>query len=262
MDLKLAESYYFAFMLSLPRMYAAFAVMTFLSKQVVTGTLIRNGLVLSLALFLLPILDHNLGGFKALSSAQMTIIIAKEIALGFLVGYIANMPLWAITAIGEMIDNQRGATIMESLNFLTSSQGSPLGNVLNQAGVTIFMISGAFLLFFKGMVVSYTAWPVQTFLPTFDMEMVHYFVGQFQYLIEMICLLGGPVIVVLYLSDIGLALMSRFAPQLNVFILSLSIKSALALAILAVYFTVIVDFFQGMFLHIDETVGQIFGLMQ
>jgi len=51
--------------------------------------------------------------------------------------------------------------------------------------------------------------------------------------------LGFPVIIALFLSEMGLAFINRFAPQLNVFVLSLSIKSALALAILIVYVGII-----------------------
>ncbi len=48
--------------------------------------------------------------------------------------------------------------------------------------------------------------------------------------------LAAPAIAIMFLAEFGLAIVSRFAPQLQVFILAMPIKSALALMILIFYF--------------------------
>ncbi|MGC8170069.1 flagellar biosynthetic protein FliR, partial [Salmonella enterica] len=49
--------------------------------------------------------------------------------------------------------------------------------------------------------------------------------------------LASPVLAVLLLSEIILGLLSRFAPQMNAFAISLTVKSLLALFILLIYFS-------------------------
>ena len=52
---------------------------------------------------------------------------------------------------------------------------------------------------------------------------------------------GAPAIIVMFLATIGLGLVNRTAPQLNVFFLSMPVKSALGIAMLVVYLPFIMD---------------------
>ena len=53
--------------------------------------------------------------------------------------------------------------------------------------------------------------------------------------------ISAPVIIVMFLATLGLGLVNRTAPQLNVFFLSMPVKSALGIAMLAVYLPFIMD---------------------
>ena len=48
-------------------------------------------------------------------------------------------------------------------------------------------------------------------------------------------IISAPVIIIMFLATIGLGFVNRTAPQLNVFFLSMPIKSALGVAMLVVY---------------------------
>lgn len=53
--------------------------------------------------------------------------------------------------------------------------------------------------------------------------------------------ISAPAIIVMFLATIGLGLVNRTAPQLNVFFLSMPVKSALGIALLIVYLPFIID---------------------
>jgi type III secretion protein T len=55
-------------------------------------------------------------------------------------------------------------------------------------------------------------------------------------------LLSAPAIIAMFLAELGLALVSRFAPQLQVFFLAMPIKSALALFVLVMYMGTLLDY--------------------
>jgi len=55
-------------------------------------------------------------------------------------------------------------------------------------------------------------------------------------------LLAAPVLIAMLMSELGLALVSRFAPQLQVFFLAMPIKSALALFVLVIYSSTLFDY--------------------
>ena len=55
-------------------------------------------------------------------------------------------------------------------------------------------------------------------------------------------MLAAPVLIAMLMSELGLALVSRFAPQLQVFFLAMPIKSALALFVLVIYSSTLFDY--------------------
>jgi type III secretion protein T len=55
-------------------------------------------------------------------------------------------------------------------------------------------------------------------------------------------LLSSPAIVAMFLAEMGLALVSRFVPQLQVFFLAMPIKSALAVLVLMLYMSTLFEY--------------------
>ena len=66
--------------------------------------------------------------------------------------------------------------------------------------------------------------------------------GQLDTLVRTALLLSAPAIIAMFLAELGLALISRFAPQLQVFFLAMPIKSALALFVLVMYMGTLLDY--------------------
>jgi len=82
---------------------------------------------------------------------------------------------------------------------------------------------------------SFSYWSVTQWAPDLRAESVPIMLKQLDMLMHMAVLLAAPVLVAMFLSEIGLALVSRFAPQLQVFFMAMPIKSALAMLVLMLY---------------------------
>jgi type III secretion protein T len=54
-------------------------------------------------------------------------------------------------------------------------------------------------------------------------------------------IIATPVIMVMFLATLGLGFVNRTAPQLNVFFLSMPVKSALGIAFLIIYLPFVMD---------------------
>jgi type III secretion protein T len=54
-------------------------------------------------------------------------------------------------------------------------------------------------------------------------------------------IIASPVVVVMFLATLGLGFVNRTAPQLNVFFLSMPVKSALGIAFLIIYLPFVMD---------------------
>lgn len=260
MNLDEIKHYMLVFVVALPRILACFSIMAFFGRKVMGGLIIRNGVVFGLTLFLVPILDP-LFRLNDPSPLMLIAIGFKEAAIGFLIGFVLNIPFLTIESIGSVIDNQRGATIMSSMNFLSGSEASALGILFSQGAVVLFLISGAFTLFLKGFYQSYTLWGIMDFWPQMSLSATSYFGEQFALIMNITILLSAPIVIALFLSEWGLALVNRFAPQLNVFFLSMSIKSAVAFLIIGLYFGTMLQHFETIFFDFENLSNQVLSIL-
>jgi type III secretion protein T len=245
---------------TLPRMLAAFTVLPFLNKSVLPG-LVRGGLVISLAVVLIPVVGTEFSN-PSLTLFQVMGIVIKEIFLGLGIGYLIAIPFWAAGTIGFFIDTQRGATMASTFVPLLGDQTSPLGVLFNQMITLLFMISGGFLLFLGGLYQSYQIWPLLSFFPRLDLQETEFFLYQLDLLMYLTVFLAGPLILIMFLIELGLALIGRFAPELNVFFVALPIKSGISIFLLIFYAYHLVQFFKNEFIQVNNLFFNLNNLFQ
>lgn len=214
------------------RVQTALAIIPLFSQGTMP-TMLRTAVGTALCLLLVPPIHAALATAPLVGDIVATVL--KEILLGLLIGYPVAVLFWGIEGVGFFIDNQRGASIASTLNPLTGNDTSPLGMLFNQAFIVYFMVSGGFLVFMGMLYETYRLWPVLSYFPVLDAAGADVFAGLFQRLVHLAVLLSAPAIVAMLLAELGLALVSRFAPQLQVFFLAMPIKSALAFFVLVVY---------------------------
>jgi type III secretion protein T len=75
---------------------------------------------------------------------------------------------------------------------------------------------------------SYAIWPVLSPMPTLALGGAQLFEAEFGRIMLLGLLVSAPALVLLYAVDVVLGLVNRFAQQLNVFSLSMSLKAVAA----------------------------------
>ncbi|RJG42794.1 type III secretion system export apparatus subunit SctT [Motilimonas pumila] len=256
-ELETIESVAQTYSLGLPRLFVVFMIMPVLSKRFLGGAMIRNCALMSIALFLYPVTEGSIPNELTLSNYFS--IFIKEVVLGVVMGYIATVPFWVAQGVGFFIDNQRGAAMASMMNPLLGEQTSPLGLFLSQLLVTLFVISGALMALLVVLIQSYTIWPVGVLYPEFIDGLDTFALAQLDLLMELIVVLSAPVILAMFLAEFALALISRFAPQLNVFFLAMPVKSAVGFFVLVLYIRYLVDHLKD---FIDKVPEQIIDFIQ
>ena len=148
-----------------------------------------------------------------------------------------------------------------SLDPLSGNQSSPLGSLLINTMLAVFFVTGLFLIFLESLYASYQFWPVTSFFPHLSFDTVLFMLGHFGQVVALAVLVGAPVIIVMFVSEFGLMLIGRFAPQLNIFFVSMSVKSAVSSFMLVVFIATIISFFSDAFRNIHEVFLQLRGAM-
>lgn len=228
-----------AAVISAVRIGAAFMVCPALSDGMVTG-LARRLVVLAMAVPVFPLVLGNMPPGEP-DMWILSFVAVKEAFLGFVIGFFSAMPFWIAENVGNFIDNQRGATMGEVYSPLSGTQVSTTGIFFTQLVSTAFFVSGAVLVMLGALYASYGIWPVFSGwifpTPNAGAEIL----SSLDSMLRTTVVIAAPVVIIMFLATVGLGFVNRTAPQLNVFFLSMPVKSALGIAFLVIYLPFIMD---------------------
>jgi type III secretion protein T len=181
---------------------------------------------------------------------DLVALVIKECVLGLLIALPVACPFWAISAVGVLTDNQRGANAAQQVTPFSHADASLLGAGLLQALVVTLCASGAFKAIYELLLQSFEVWPVLQLVPDsaqFGWEMS---VARFDEFLVKTLLYAAPLIAIVLLVDFAFALMSVFAPQLQTYFAAMPVKSLAAISLLSVYLFVLIahgeDYFREM----------------
>ena len=228
-----------AWALAAARIGGAFMMCPALGDSMIMGTA-RRAAILALSVLVVPYVLNTMPPGEP-NMWMLAVVALKEVLIGFLIGFFAAIPFWVAENVGNFVDNQRGATMGEVYSPLSGTQVSTTGIFFTQIVSTIFFISGAVLVLLTALYRSFEIWPVFGDWITFNAHAPVQILGAVDGMLKTTVVISAPVIILMFLATIGLGFVNRTAPQLNVFFLSMPVKSALGIAMLVIYLPFIMD---------------------
>ena len=221
------------------RIGGAFAICPALADSMIPGVA-RRAAVLAFSFLAIPAIHGSMPPGEP-DLWMFAFLALKEAFIGFVIGFFAAVPFWIAESVGNFIDNQRGATMGEVYSPLSGAQVSTFGIFFTQLASCMFFVSGAVLILLGALYRSYDIYPV--FAPGLEMtsEAASNILFILDDMLRRTLVVSAPVIIVMFLATLGLGLVNRTAPQLNVFFLSMPVKSALGIALLVIYLPFIMD---------------------
>ncbi|MBV7485192.1 type III secretion system export apparatus subunit SctT [Bordetella sp. BOR01] len=226
--------------LTQPRILAMCLMLPLFNRQLLPG-LLRYAIGAAMGLILVPALAPRYAAID-LGWIELVLLVAKEVFVGLVLGFLVAIPFWIFEAVGFVIDNQRGASLGATINPATGNDSSPLGILFNQAFLVFFLVGGGFTLMLTMLYDSFRLWDLWDWAPTLRRESIPLMLDQLSRFARLVLLFAAPAVVAMFLAELGLALVSRFAPQLQVFFLAMPIKSGLALLVLVLYMSTLFEY--------------------
>lgn len=254
------ESILMGVALGMPRVLAACFLLPVFGRRNMSAFL-RVAVALAFSLPIMPLTIAQVHS-AALDNVGMTVLILKETVLGLLMGLAVAVPFWAAEAIGFVVDNQRGAATGSMVNPMTGDEASPLANLISQAYIVLFLVMGGLTLLLDVIYQSYAMWPVTAAWPQFDARFGEHALGLLDSLIRTTILLAAPIMIAMLLAELALAIVSLFAPQMQVFFLAMPIKSGVALFVLVIYFSTLLHYLGQGITTIPEISGTLAKLLR
>ena len=181
---------------------------------------------------------------------SMLLSIILNFAVGAMIGYMAQLILIAIDAGADMINMQMGLSSAMVLDPTTSSQVSILTKLFSLLGLLIFIELGGVYWLIKALLRSFEIFPLfATSLPLAKIVNFDYLIKMTSNVLYMGLQIASPVLLATLGQDIILGVISKTAPQVNVFQLSFLFKPVFGAAILVwimpMLLNIISDYFLG-----------------
>lgn len=176
-------------------------------------------------------------------------MLAKEVFVGFTLGFVASLVFEAVQIAGRIADLQRGSTMSELFAPQLQERVSELGQFQLQLAIVIFLTTGAHRFFIAALVRSFQFIPALKF-PQIEAgwtpaaEFMTQMTGS---VLSVGVQLAVPIIITLLLTDLFFGLINRVAPQVNVFFLSMPVKMWLGIFVVAVMLPFLVERFRDYF---------------
>jgi type III secretion protein T len=224
--------------LSSTRIGVAFLLLPIFSPETVPA-LVRNAIFLAFGLITLAVQPEIAP--QTWPMTQWLALFLREAMLGIGFGVLLGAVLWAFEAAGQIVDNKVGATLAQISDPLSGHQTSLSGALLGRLASYLFMAFGGFTMFVGVLVESYAIWPLSQPGLAFKMESLKVFEAAFTHFAVLSFLIAAPCIVVLYVVDLALGLVNRFAPQINLIGISMSLKGVGATLVWLLLFGALVD---------------------
>ncbi|CAI1903721.1 type III secretion system protein SpaR [Serratia quinivorans] len=218
-------------MLGWLRIAPLFFLLPFLNSKLIGSAVLKNCIIIYICLGMWPFFSDSTEKMQNISGWLHVMIY--EFTIGLVLALFICLPFLIANIIGELIDNQRGATISDTIDPANGIESSELSVLVNYIVCMIFLAQGGLYKMMALFAESYRVLPFSQGFSRFDPMVMGAWLNN---LVLQGLVLSSPVLVTLFICEVALGVYSRFCPQLNAFSLSLAVKSIVAFSVFLLYF--------------------------
>ncbi len=235
MTLSIAAGPLTAYLLASVRIIAWLAIVPPFSTKVMPVTA-KVVLSLGLALAVAPAATADVVAPPA-STLALVVSVVTQVAIGAGMGFVTYLLLAAIAAAGSLIDLFGGFSIAQAFDPLGMNTNSVFGKFHQMLASTLLFVTHGHLMIVGGLLRTFH------FLPVGESPEVSngitVLTQAFKLMFVTAVQIALPMIAVLFLADLGLALLTKVAPQLNAINVMYPAKIGLTLLLLGLSFPVL-----------------------
>lgn len=180
---------------------------------------------------------QNVDGYETKDTVGFLLAACTELIAGFALGFLVFIIFSAIPAAGDLIDLFGGFQIAQAYDPQMNVMQAQFGRLFQMTALALLFASGAYQIVILGLTRSFDALPIGVPInmgiaaESMITAVSNMFIAALQ--------IAGPLLVVLFLADAGLGLLTRVAPALNAFSMSFPLKIFITLALIGVVYAVL-----------------------
>ena len=232
------------FLLILVRASAIFLIAPMLGHTQVPARF-KIGLAFFIALILTPLLLRDWPPLTLENPWLLAAALFQEMVLGVLIGFLVQLVFVAFQFAGQVVGQQMGFGMANIMDPQTATQVSVIAQIYMIAGSLIYLTLDGHLWMLMALEKSLRIIPPGQY--RFDGVTMSLLLDATNDLFWITVLLAAPVMGVLVLTELGMGIVARIMPQMNIFVASFPIKIGLGVLTLAVSLPILIEHMAGLF---------------
>lgn len=225
------------------RVTAALAVLPVFSHRAVP-TVVKAGIGGVIALLLVPGMNGIAHGVSG-TLADFVLLAIRETLCGILIGFVGQFLFYAVEIAGQMIGFQAGFSIVASIDPNTETQSTVLTQVYNLTALLVFLTIDGHHFMLQAVADSFRGIPIGGLAA--GAPLAEWTLDAAKTAVADGVRLAAPIMVTLLLTDVGLGILVRVAPQMNIFVVGFPLKVGITLMMMGITMGAVISIFTAQY---------------
>ena len=195
----------------------------------------------------------HLAGTAPSGAVGLVSAAVGEALIGASMGFVTYLVFATVQAAGDLIDVFGGFSLAAAFDPLSLNVNSVNGKLFSMLAMMLLFATDAHLLVIGGLLRSFETMPVGTPWPLDNVT--HVVTVAFGMFFTTAVQIALPLVGVLFVADLGLALLTKVAPQLNAITIMFPAKIGLTLLVVGLSFAVLPDTMGRLVERLSEALG-------
>ena len=198
-----------------------------------------------------PAVDLQLGG--------LALLAMKEAAAGLLMGFVTGLVFEGVGLAGDLMGFDLGLSLAQLYDPQTGTANNVVSRLLSFTALMVFFAINGHHFILESLFASYRAVPLGAFHANGALSTTLITLTGMTVVVGV--KLAAPVLVTSFLLNIGLAVLARVAPQINVLFVTISLKTGAGLFVILASAPLIVAVFRKLLLSFEDGMLNILSVM-
>ena len=216
-------------------------------------SMVKTGIIFGATVILTPSVpipaEYDIDDFG------LVLCIIREIAVGYLLGYVFNIFYYFLSFAGDILDMQFGLSMAKVLDPGSGIQAAFTGKLIDMLFVAYFFATNTHLVLIKTAVYSYNLIPAGAAGINIDAAVgfgIEVFTAAFSVIIRLIL----PFAAMEFVLEVSMGILMKLIPQIHIFVINMQFKILLAVIMLFVMAGPITAFTENYILAITDNMQE------
>jgi flagellar biosynthetic protein FliR len=192
---------------------------------------IKAMLAIGLAIAMAPRITT---GYVPLETGPFIWALLMQLLIGFFLGFLVMLTFAAVQSAGNLVDLFGGFQMAQAFDPQAMLNGAQFTRFFHLAALALLFATDGYQMILAGLMRTFEVLPVTASIE--GVITVEALAGGLTQMFLAALQIAGPLIVILFLADVGLGLLTRVAPALNAFALGFPLKILLTVSFASIIF--------------------------